>query len=112
MFEEIKSKLNEMERRQGELYVSLNKSLDIQTLWPEAFAHGPCNSKTVGNVNHPLESRFIITDGAGNTKEFPIPCLPYSLISKKWVENMTHNARGRDHAFNKWLKHWKATTEG
>lgn len=71
--------------QRGALLSKLERSLQIQALWPDAFAHGRCTSAWIGQptgrdisgMRYALRLR--ITDGAGTVREFPQADVPPSL---------------------------------
>lgn len=79
--------LKELRALQGKLVAELERSLAIQQLWPDAFAHGRCTSRWIGapldrnrrdgRIRYALRLR--ISDGAGNAREFPQADVPVIL---------------------------------
>ena len=77
--------LKDLGRRRDALVGELERSLAIQSLWPEAFAHGGAVSCWIGSpqgrdrggMRYALRLR--VTDGAGTVREFPQSDVPAVL---------------------------------
>jgi hypothetical protein len=75
----------ELSRKRDALLRELERSIAIQTLWPEAFAHGAARSSWIGrpitrtlfDIRYAL--RLQVTDGAGTVREFPQDDVPAVL---------------------------------
>jgi hypothetical protein len=71
--------------QRDKLMSELDRSLSIQALWPEAFAHGKCASQWIGSpqgrdvhgIRYAL--RLHVTDGAGTVREFAQDTVPSVL---------------------------------
>ena len=78
----LQRNLADLHLKQADLMESLNRSLKIKGMWPQAFAHGSCKSGAKG-LGYKLEDYvFQITDGEGNIKEFPLLNVHISLWEK------------------------------
>jgi len=79
---DIKNKLNIIEEKMKEsasLRDELKLSIELESMWPEAFDHGPVKAKLVGNFHNPKGMRFSITDGAGNERIWPLSEVPRDI---------------------------------
>ncbi len=69
----------------------LRRSLVLQDLWPGVFTHGRAHSWFRGNLYQPLDMVFVIEDGAGERRKFPVDQAP-NLIFLPFAEKMLTNA--------------------
>lgn len=82
--EQIKN-IREMNARRDALLRELERSLALRALWSDAFAFGKCTSNWIGTpISRTLAGikyalRLKITNGIGNTREFPQDEVPAVL---------------------------------
>jgi hypothetical protein len=81
----VLARLKELGAQRDKLIGELDRSLSIQALWPEAFAHGKCTSQWIGSpqgrdvhgIHYALRLR--VTDGDGTAREFAQDAVPAVL---------------------------------
>lgn len=84
-FKEIKK----LEKKKDKLLEELERSVAIKMMWPEAFDRGSVRARIEGNQHgHPSNTKFLITNGEGICREFPITEVPAVLIlfhTRNWT---------------------------
>ena len=88
---ELKAKLQSLtakHKQRDELLGDLEKSLELQKLWPEVFEHGGAKSHWYGlntPYNHAIRQpthkyhMFVVTDGSGESRTFSFNEVPKIL---------------------------------
>lgn len=86
--------LHRLYARRDKLVAELDRSLALQKLWPECFAHGRVVAYAVGNPYSDV--RFVIKAGNGEKREFPLGIVPKLLWPPELKERYeSPNARRR-----------------
>lgn len=80
------AELRALSAKRDALLVALDRSLAIQALVPDAFAHGACKSYVLGAPATGF--RFIVERGDGSKEEFSVRDVPAELCAGflAWVK--------------------------
>ena len=82
-------KIKELEAEKDKLFEELERSVAIKMMWPEAFRGGCVKARMEGSHHsHPRNMKFIITNGEGVIREFPITEVPAVLVlfhTRRWT---------------------------
>jgi len=68
----LTKQLESLYQKQSMLMKSLNQSLKIKGMWPGAFRYGSCKSYVYGDSTNLKDYKFIIVNGRGIKREFPL----------------------------------------
>lgn len=91
----LMNSIRDKEARRAELFESLDRSLEVQALDPEAFNHGKVTSVVIGNPYSPETMKWVLTRGDGMRREFPLLSVPECLWGGFSREVANEVTRGR-----------------
>ncbi len=75
-------RLKAAQAESARLVDELERSLALRGLWPDVFAHGRASSHIVAGMGAGRRAelrRLVVTDGAGESREFPPERVPEVL---------------------------------
>ena len=98
---ELMDKIERAQTEANELLRKLHRALALQEFCPDAFDKGACSIGVRGNVEHrPETATFIITDGDGAKRTFPLMSVPFPLWPKKALAVFASHSPARKRSLN------------
>ena len=75
----LMNRIREREDERAVLINSLDRSLEVQAIDPQAFDHGKVTSHVIGNPWSPDSMKWVMTRGDGLQREYPLLSVPECL---------------------------------
>ena len=76
----VVANLKKLVERQSQLVQELEASLQIQFMWPEAFATGGCKERIIGGPSSGYRFRITQNGDAQMCREWPLNDVPHDVI--------------------------------